>query len=117
MQHDIIIEFNCCTQQHPLDVIGLISTCILNVKCKHGVLKLHSDPNDPWCWECLGFDSARAAKKLWVEPHTPWNFLNLAQNPNITWDIVRRHRDLPWNYDGLSQNRNINRVDLHQDQN
>lgn len=78
MQQNIIIEFNCCADEYPSDVINLISTCILNVKCKHGVSIVHLDVNHLWCWRCIGFN-----------PTSNWKIVR--ENPYLGWKIDFQH--------------------------
>jgi hypothetical protein len=36
-----------------------------------------------------------------ANPHKPWNYKALSQNPNITWDIVEANLDRPWDYESI----------------
>ena len=40
-------------------------------------------------------------------PFTPFNYVGLSMNPNITWTIVQSNPGLPWSYEYLSMNPNI----------
>ena len=37
----------------------------------------------------------------------PWNYYELSQNPNITWEIICNNPDRPWDYALLLQNPDI----------
>ena len=36
-------------------------------------------------------------------PHLPWNYGWLSENPNITWEHVKNNPDCPWDYYYLSK--------------
>jgi len=37
----------------------------------------------------------------------PWDYNELSQNPNITFEIIKNNQDKPWEYKLLSCNPNI----------
>ena len=36
-----------------------------------------------------------------------WDFCELSENPNVTWEIVKANPQIPWNFSYLSRNANI----------
>jgi hypothetical protein len=41
-------------------------------------------------------------------PKLPWDWNALSQNPNITWQIIKRNLRKPWNWENVSRNPSVN---------
>ena len=40
-------------------------------------------------------------------PHKPWNWDSISENPNITIEFINKYPDKPWDWDWVSKNPNI----------
>ena len=44
---------------------------------------------------------------LKIPRHIIYDYIDLSQHPNITWDIIQDNKDIPWNWKYISLNPNI----------
>ena len=63
--------------------------------------------NKPWNYDELSNNPNVTWELVQALPDKPWNYYFLSSNPNITWDIIQSNPYKPWNFYELSKNPNI----------
>lgn len=76
---------------------------------------LSANPNLTWTWldqflskpklsnyfNRLGINNTNSRVKI-------WDWIEISKNPTVTYDIIKRNKDLPWNFVAFLSNPNIN---------
>ena len=65
------------------------------------------NPNKKWDYYELSENPNITWEIVQANPDKPWNYNQLSINPNVTWEIVQANPDEPWDYNWLSSNPNI----------
>ena len=68
---------------------------------------INANPHKPWDWYWISQNPNLTLKTINANPDKPWDWYWISQSPNITMEMINANPDKPWEWCGISRNPNL----------